>query len=68
MQAKIFGGAHVVDSPQLTARHVGEGNIELAKETMATLKIPITALDVGGREGRKLIFRTDTGTVWTKNI
>lgn len=68
MQAKIFGGGHVVNSLQMSSLRVGESNIDLANETMASLKIPIVAQDVGGRQGRKLIFQTDTGKVWTKTV
>lgn len=62
LQAKVFGGATMWDSSHgLIA--VGERNGELAKSLLAGHGIPIVASSLGGREGRKLVFQTDSGTV-----
>jgi len=62
IKAKIFGGGEVIETtmPQF---HIGKRNIELAREMLDDLKIPIVASSVGGKLGRKIIFNTETGEV-----
>lgn len=62
VKAKIFGGGEVIESsmPQF---HIGKRNIELAREMLEELKIPIVSSSVGGKLGRKIIFFTETGEV-----
>ena len=62
IKAKTFGGGEVIETtmPQF---HIGKRNIELAREMLDDLKIPIVASSVGGKLGRKIIFNTETGEV-----
>ncbi|TMA59262.1 MAG: hypothetical protein E6J73_15985 [Deltaproteobacteria bacterium] len=43
-------------------------NVEVAREILAALDVPIIGEDVEGRNGRKLIFHTDTGSAWIKRL
>jgi len=63
IEAKVFGGAN-----QISSINVGERNILVAKEQLASLGIPIVAESVGGQSGRKLRFRTSTGEVMMKML
>lgn len=60
--AKIFGGANQMSS----AVSVGERNIQVAREALQELKIPIVAENVGGTVGRKIRFDTSCGQVLMK--
>ncbi len=61
LQAKVFGGAHVLD--QGDDRHLGARNVEVAHRVLAREGIPVVAEDVGGKGGRKVIFHTVDGRV-----
>jgi chemotaxis protein CheD len=62
MVAKVFGGARVISSdPEIWS--VGERNIALAREVLGREAIPIQAMDVGGTNGRKIVFDTASGAV-----
>ncbi len=63
LQAKVFGGAHVLDQPQGDGRHLGTRNVEVAHQVLAREGIPVVAEDVGGKGGRKVIFHTIDGSV-----
>jgi chemotaxis protein CheD len=51
LQAKIFGGACILDAFRGAGRDLGAQNIAAAREMLAG----------GGVSGRKLVFHTDTG-------
>lgn len=66
IEAKVFGGAALLgdqraDIPYLA---VGRKNFEAAFRAIQTRKINLTAWDVGGERGRKIIFYPDTGEVY----
>lgn len=61
--AKFFGGATIIRSSQ-GMLSVGERNIMLADELMEELGIRVICSDVGGTQGRKIIFNTRTGVVY----
>ena len=63
--AKLFGGANV-HNVCLEERHIGQRNVELARQELAALGIAIAVEDVGGSRGRKITFRSMTGEVWVK--
>lgn len=62
MVAKLFGGAKLISSGA-GVYPVGERNVILARKLLAEHGIPITAEDVGGESGRKVIFNTWSGEV-----
>ncbi|HET7789937.1 MAG TPA: chemotaxis protein CheD [Gemmatimonadales bacterium] len=68
LQAKIFGGASVIDAFAASRSSLGMQNVDLARRTLGQLGIPIVAEDVGGSQGRKLVFRTDDGSAWVRKI
>jgi len=60
--AKVFGGASMWNKAEgLLA--VGQRNVEFAIETLEALNIPIVGSDLGGNQGRKVIFNSGDGTV-----
>ncbi len=60
--AKIFGGASI----NIKGIDIGKNNILIAKEVLQNNGIQITAEDTGGYVGRKIIMRSDDGSVYMK--
>ncbi|MCG6551904.1 MAG: chemotaxis protein CheD [Candidatus Magnetominusculus sp. LBB02] len=67
LKAKVFGGAALM-AQSSGLLNVGERNILIAEDVLAEEGIKIISSDVGGNEGRKMIFRSDTGGVMLKKI
>lgn len=67
LKAKVFGGGDVINNDS-NMFQIGERNIALAKDMLAEMGIPILSSSLGGRNGRKIIFQTDTGVVNHKFI
>jgi chemotaxis protein CheD len=65
--AKVFGGASLMGSPA-GADSLGWKNVEVARTVLSRERIPIAVEDVGGRRARRLVFRTDQGVGWIKEI
>ena len=68
LQAKVFGGACVLEAFQARQGHLGEKNASVAFRLLEELAIPLVSRDVGGRSGRKLIFHSDTGSAWVARL
>ena len=68
LQAKVFGGACVLEAFQAREGHLGEKNAGVAFKLLDELGIPVVSRDVGGRSGRKLIFHTDLGNAWVAKL
>lgn len=68
LEAKLFGGARLLDSDDSDAESLGAKNVEVARELLADEEISVVAEDVGGLTGRKLIYHTDSGAVWVKRL
>lgn len=68
MRAKVFGGASVLFAAAKDGTRLGDSNVEVARDLLSSLEIPVVAEDVGGGRGRKLIFHTDNGDAWVKLI
>lgn len=62
IRAKVFGGGEVIETT-VKQFNIGERNIKIALEMLEELKIPIIAKSVGGKQGRKIEFNTNTGEV-----
>ena len=58
---KLFGGAEQLH--QSKQKSVGRKNIEMAMSTLEGYGMSITAMDVGGNEGRKIYLSSQTGEV-----
>ncbi len=70
VEVKIFGGADMFGK-RLDGRGailVGKQNIETAQKIMDKEGIKIISMDVGGTQGRKLFFSTETGEVLLKRL
>lgn len=68
LRAKLFGGACVLEAFRGRENHLGAKNVTIAREVLAAADIPIIGEDVGGNRGRKLIFHTDNGSAWVKQL
>ena len=68
LEAKLFGGACVLEPAASGKRNLGAQNVALARELLAESRIPVRAEDVGGTRGRKLIFRVDDGAAWVRTL
>jgi chemotaxis protein CheD len=68
LQAKLFGGACVLDAFRGRENHLGAKNVAVARGELKSANIPILGEDVGGRKGRKLIFHTGSGVAWVKEL
>ena len=68
LQAKVFGGASVIDAFQASNGSLGMQNVSLARRFLADAGIPIVNEDTGGTQGRKLVFRTSDGSAWVRHI
>ena len=68
LQAKLFGGANVIEAFRDRENHLGTQNVRIARELLAAEEIPVIGEDVGGQKGRKLVFITDDGSAWIKEL
>ena len=66
LQAKIFGGACVIDA--FKARNLGSENVDVAVRGLQEAGVPVLEQDVGGQHGRKVVFHTDTGAAWVRAL
>jgi chemotaxis protein CheD len=67
LQAKVFGGAAQFGA-STRGKSLGTANAELAVQLLAEARIPVLGGDVGGQRGRKLIFNTDDGSAWVRQL
>jgi chemotaxis protein CheD len=66
---KVFGGSEMLSSPETkTKDSVGQQNIKVAFQVIEKEKLRVSASDVGGLRGRKIIFSTSTGEVLLKRL
>lgn len=65
LEAKLFGGGNVINVSHEDMM-IGRKNILIAKEILRDYNIKITAQDVGGTRGRKILMRSDTGKIFLK--
>lgn len=68
LQAKVFGGACILQSFRQGGSDLGQKNVDLARTLLQAERIPIVGEDVGGPRGRKLIFSTDSGEALVKRL
>ena len=64
MVCAVFGGGNVID----LMFDVGKSNISVAREVLTKEGIRVSKWDVGGRHGRRIVFRTDTGLVRVSRV
>jgi chemotaxis protein CheD len=68
LQAKVFGGACVIEAFRERNDHIGVVNARLAENILRLQRIPVLEQDVAGRRGRKLVFNTDDGASSVKYL
>ena len=67
LKAKVFDGGHVLNY-KTREGNVVDNNIRFAVTFLKLEKIPIVNQDVGGYQGRKILFFTDTYKVLVKKL
>ncbi len=67
LSAKIVGGGNVMDDLSRSTS-IGELNIEIARQTLKKLNVPVCGESVGGLDGKKIYFYTDSGRVRVSNV
>jgi chemotaxis protein CheD len=73
VEAKLFGGADMFyvghDGDVADGRNtVGRQNVAMAEEVLAAEGVRVSASDVGGLQGRKILFSTRTGEVFLRRV
>jgi chemotaxis protein CheD len=70
VEVKMFGGAAMFPETRDRARDLGVGrkNIDIAMELLKKIRMSPTAWNVGGSQGRKIIFSSLTGEVLARFI
>ena len=67
LKAKVFGGAAVIGN-HCNSFNIGGRNSDIALKMLHDADIPVIAKNIGGYQGRKLIFFTQTGVVMMKKV
>lgn len=67
---KMFGGASgiAVRGMEYSSYDIGRRNVEMARKLLKFAGLDISVTDVGGNQGRKLLFLSNTGEVWLKRL
>jgi chemotaxis protein CheD len=68
LQAKLFGGANVVKAFRGADDLLGMQNAQVARELLEAYGIPVVTCDLGGQQGRKVIFQIQDGVAWVKKL
>lgn len=70
LEIKMFGGANMFsrDIARGEILHVGSKNVSMARHKLSELQLEMKSYDVGGNQGRKLYFDTESGDVWVKRF
>ena len=70
IEVKCFGGADMfkreIRIPGLVS--IGRQNVQVAEQILAKEGLSLKVSDVGGLQGRKILFYTDTGDVYLKRL
>lgn len=64
---KLFGGSDMLGAGG-SRIGVGRRNVQIANQVIAASGLAVAMCDVGGTQGRKLIFVTHTGDVFLKRL
>ncbi len=65
---KAFGGADGLSGAVGGRPSVGSRNVEVLKEVLERRSAHLSVADLGGNQGRKLHFLSDTGVVYLKRL
>lgn len=67
LQARVYGGSAMF-AQMKSSDHLGQKNVDLALDFLSRNGIEIVDVETGGSRGRKLIYRTDEGSVCLTSI
>ena len=68
LQAKLYGGTHPKVTFGNTRECLGHRNVKLAIHFLQEKGIHLVESEVGGTQGRKLVFQTDDGQAWSQQL
>lgn len=70
LTVKLFGGASGISTGriQVDSYNIGKRNVETARRILSNWGFHIDTEDVGGTQGRKLHFLSNTGEIWLKRL
>jgi chemotaxis protein CheD len=68
IELKLFGGADMLVARNDQLWSIGKQNIDMAKKLIEEKNLTVNANDLGGNQGRKLLFKTHTGEVFLKRL
>ena len=68
LEAKVFGGAHVLNSVASDSMRVGHRNTQFALSYLATERIPVVVKDVEGECPRTVCFLPHSGKAMLKRL
>jgi chemotaxis protein CheD len=66
--AKLVGGASILAGAAGSRQSIGDQNVGTARQLLAKHGIHISGEQTGGTRGRKLLFHTGNGCVFSKEI
>jgi chemotaxis receptor (MCP) glutamine deamidase CheD len=67
LKGKVFGGGHVLSTAD-SEDSVPRRNVRFIEEFMVVEGIPVASRDLGGREGRIVVFASDTGKAYVRRV
>lgn len=67
LEARLYGGAKNPESPNFEDG-LSEANVQVGKEILMKLNIPLVGTDIGGERGRKIVFHSGTGEVVVASV
>ena len=68
LEAKVFGGGHVLPSAPSCGRNVSQANLDFVRRYLALEEIPLASYDVGGLCGRKIFYLPQSGRALVKRL
>lgn len=70
LEVKLFGGAAMMPYSGRACKDlsIGSQNAAMAQHVLKSIGLEISAADVGGIQGRKIVFFTHSGVVWLKRL
>ncbi len=68
LRARVFGGAGGVATGGVTPGEFGPQNVAVARRLLRAAGIRLASEDVGGDRSRKVMFRTDDGSVTVRTV
>jgi len=68
IQAKVFGGSQPGIVFTSSVECLGDRNVQITLNFLKVQGIHLLEKEVGGTQGRKVVFQTDDGRVWAQQL